>query len=315
MKHTITSDAMVEDHFESLIGMIDTVRQPPATVNAAISKSLWDKVAETTADGMGKLGGMSSVTTVDAALDMFLSGRTTELCSVVASRAATLTAHSGWLSKFAVSGTVASVQQRRRVRVRSDMGDELDRHAAIAGRHETAWTRTRQQTRMTRRAMTATLVIRTGMHSGLRSDDILWRAATAYVVADKLQRLGYSVEVLTGSVTNKLFMHHTHKYALTCLVKASTMPLSIDAVAVFASGAFHRSAIFQTYCRAGDAGWQVSSLLGFPCDELPPRIKACEQAGELVVAIPSVILNEAAAYTALRDIETLVNAHETKAAA
>lgn len=86
--------------------------------------------------------------------------------------------------------------QIRRVRRRSDQGNEVDITAYWRGRGDVAWEACHRAHRVAQSRVTIVCdAIQKGASS---SDDLFWRGAAVAVLADKLSRAGYSVEVVSA---------------------------------------------------------------------------------------------------------------------
>jgi hypothetical protein len=94
-------------------------------------------------------------------------------------------------------GTVELVpQDRKRRKIRADMGDSLDIHAVYAGRLETAWTVARRTN--TRGPQRIDIVANMICYGGEHADVLFWRGAAAAVLVDILESAGYMVRLVVN---------------------------------------------------------------------------------------------------------------------
>lgn len=126
-------------------------------------------------------------------------------------------------------------QDRRRKRIRTDMGDELDIHMVYAGRSDIAWTTTR---RMTTRGPQRIDICANMICSGAEHSDVLfWRGAAAAVLADMLETAGYMVRL----VVNFGGKAESAKCSCRIVVKDHGMPFDITSTSAVILPGFFRA--------------------------------------------------------------------------
>jgi len=161
------------------------------------------------------------------------------------------------------------VKATKRKRIRSGHGDEIDIHKVYQGQIDKAWEcRVRETVDSTHNFVTILIDYVGNWNENALSS--LWRAATALLVVDELERAGKSVKIVIGSVTANCFTR-TSKYASTSIVvKDYNKQLSHERLAAMAHLGFFRSFGFACLCATK---YDVNEGLGHSCtmsDELLP---------------------------------------------
>ena len=111
------------------------------------------------------------------------NGAPKETRGIVADFVATLMAESA-------TGITVGGARNKRIRSRGDFGDELDIHAARAGRLDHAWTRHRRSHAVTGAKPLVHIYLRTGGLANVKTDNLVWCPAAAAAVAAVFDRLG-----------------------------------------------------------------------------------------------------------------------------
>jgi hypothetical protein len=133
-------------------------------------------------------------------------------------------------------GTVELVpQDRKRRKVRADMGDSLDIHAVYAGRFETAWTVARRTN--TRGPQRIDIVANMICYGHEHADVLFWRGAAAAVLADLLETAGYMVRLVVN------FGGRAEDVQTSCriTVKDHGMPFDVTSISAVILPGFFRA--------------------------------------------------------------------------
>lgn len=293
--YQLNGTTVVTEHYESLLD----VSSQAAGTNAMRGRYEWLDMGLVDSTGGGRL-----TADVARALD---EGRTTKLVSLTNDFADALQIGSGLTAR-------ANALRPRRVRCRGDMGNELDEHAARAGRHDVAWSRLRREYKAmpSRQA-----VIHVGITAAAMTDSqkCIWRSACAVKLYRLLQSAGYSVEIVVSFVADKALMGagRYQDMEVTFTAKAPTMALSSESLAVLSSAAMMR-----TYCFAAQdvnhLHHEVVYTRGYPNPRLPKYVLDRRAKGALVVDVPASTLSKTAAEEVLaRAVMSLTSTAHTAA--
>ncbi len=290
-REVIVENGVTREHYPTLNAALE-VR--PLPLNADFYEHQLNAQPEA---GLLMWFGSNRFTTTRDALAALETGKVPEILERVRKYHATL----------ALANTAAVARMRapvaRRVRARGDMGNELDMGLARIGRHDIAWGKTVRMPVVTgaRRA-----VLYVGLQAGYTLDarDLDWRAATAWVIYEKLIQSGYSVEVVVGNVNNDVFedsVRHgdSPDYEATFIAKPFTMPLSAEKLALMCSAMFYRTVVFQARIATSQTR-RVRSNLGRSLQGLiPAHVRGLEASGALVVQVSSATQNQSLAQQAV----------------
>lgn len=294
-RQTPHTSQVVRDHYPSMASALHFALVAPVNpVQQQERRNLAERQMNKGTTGPGP--GLDQWLSFKGCLDVFTAGKTDGIVRAVAPLREQL-------GKLRTDKVGAWVQPRpRRVRVRAAVGDELHITEAMQGRHDTAWSTTKRDTRTTAgRPRFATVHMGLTMASSDDASAVLWRAAVAAQVVDMLQTSGMHVELILSCCSLQTYESDNRRSEITLTAKDYNTPLSAEAVATMASAGFFRAAFFHLIaCNSiGSApGWGY----GRPDHEREPElIKERRADGALVINIPAATNSRDAAERVLTD--------------
>jgi hypothetical protein len=186
---------------------------------------------------------------------------------------------------------LSAAQSVKRVRCRSDQGDELDIHRVWSGRFDQAWSATTRGKRTHTRHVH--ILATTQAACSIDQDSVYWRGAAATRLADALENAGYSVAITGLTVagdTNEDYNKVTFAYP----VKGYDQPLSLaNVAAALCCVAWHRILGFTAFVSIPGT---THSYYGMNRDEVIEGLiedyAKHRLAGEHVIKLPSNMWSE-----------------------
>jgi len=286
---TQSSNSMYEIHFDSPMDMLD---EKPSTVQG-------ERVWGFSRDSIGPLNWA-----VVRSFDEFLSKVRTgwpELVDEVDRYASKLT--------FDPSIAAGMTNQVKRRRVRRDSGDELDFDEWRRGNVDTAWHTTERHVVSQRRIRAAVIDVNITALGSVTAQDMMWRTSLATLIARTLSQAGWSVEIISSSTSVGTYGGYDDMVtAITTVAKPSTMPLSIEQLALVTSPAWFRIAGFLARCSNGKK-YEPNYSLGRSVNIVAPYVKRLEERGYLTINIANTVLSKASAQQALNEITEKIKEH------
>lgn len=151
---------------------------------------------------------------------------------------------------------------RRRKRIKSDFGNEVDIHAVRQGKMDRAWTNTKKVEREGNDTKLVHLVLNTILSGGLDARNVNYRTALMMLVHDDLVRLGKSVAVSLAWKTNCTFTIDNNNIVNVMYVpiKSSSTYLSPEHFAAYSSAAFAR--LVMMYRMHSMTQWKATGSYG-----------------------------------------------------
>ena len=138
---------------------------------------------------------------------------------------------------------------------------------------------------------------------------MMWRTALACLVSEALTAAGWMVEIISSQTSENTFGDHiARKTAVTTVAKPSTMPLSLERLALVTSPAWFRIAGFLAFYANGKSR-DVNAGLGSLDDAKTPYVKRLESRGYLALRIGPNILSRTSAQEALNLMSTKIKEH------
>ena len=168
-----------------------------------------------------------------------------------------------------ISAALPRVRKARRRVTRAPQGDELDIHAVRAGSLDKAWRRMRRQDGPgQKKAQVVRVVLDLTCSSAEGSSTLFWAPAVGLLMAERLMKAGYAVEILAAWATSNVLAslkdrdeggaadHVTYSVTL----KSAHGPLIRDNLALVALAGFFRTAGFKAmlsnpHAISGTFGW------------------------------------------------------------
>lgn len=184
------------------------------------------------------------------------------------------------------ANSLSTAQSVKRVRCRSDQGDELDIHRIWSGRFDTAWSATKVGKRTHTRHVH--ILATTQAACAIDQEQVYWRGAAATRLADVLEDAGYSVAITGLTVAGATNVDYD-KVTFAYPVKGYDQPLSLANIAVaLCCVAWHRVLGFTAF--ASIPG-QTHSYYGMNHDHVIEALiedyAKHQLSGEHVIKLPS----------------------------
>jgi len=192
------------------------------------------------------------------------------------------------------------IQVNKRRQCVADEGDELDFDRWQRG-DDKCYRSTRKVQIEEQRHRAACLFVNLMATGGTHADSCEWRSAAIIKIAKLLTASGWTVEIVVGWTVSNWGQNAPYKLGITFDAKPSTMPLSVERLALQTSAAWMRYCIFEAYT-ANEKGYYVDSTYGY-CDahRLPPRIMRKYNRGYKLVQIPGSCFSQAHAQMAINN--------------
>jgi hypothetical protein len=192
------------------------------------------------------------------------------------------------LDEIKLPDGVASVNEhRRRKRVRSDIGNEVDIHYVNQGRSDRAWTRTKHVEvtgPQTRRIHMFVNLSASGMVS---AHNQLWRAAAACRLYEALINNGKSVAVTVGFASNRMMEGFGGTTFVSVPVKSYGGDVTQDRLAAMFTAGFWRHHLCWTGANVVP-DWKPWHHYGWPIDSysvLPKELMEDRERGAQVIVV------------------------------
>lgn len=175
----------------------------------------------------------------------------------------------------------------KRKRIDSDTGDELDYDKWRRGDVDTAWRTTKRFIKEEKRRRAACLFVNVTANGHIDADEFEWRGAALVRLAELLSSAGWATEIVVGMTSTGSFQQNRDRLGITFVAKPSTMPLSLERVALQTSAAWFR------YCTFGamtsneqklDVTWGLGHA---DPTTIPPYVLRMVDRGYKLLQIPS----------------------------
>jgi len=136
-----------------------------------------------------------------------------------------------------------TIDQVKRVKLKSSFGDELDIHKVYQGQCDTAWSRTKR-IEVASKLHLVTLLIDLGGNSNQNAEDSIWRAAVAVRLMEELESAGKSVRIVSGVLAHRAFSNIGKSLTASITIKEYNQALSLERLAAMTHLGFMRTFCF-----------------------------------------------------------------------
>ena len=149
-------------------------------------------------------------------------------------------------------------------------------------------------------------------HAGVRPSEAFWRTAVAHLVGKKLTAAGWAVEVIVSATTYSTYEERPgEKLIVSTVAKPSTVPMSLERLALVTTVDWYRFATFLAYY-ATDRKLTASRTLGH-CDyqTVAPYVTRLQKRGYLALTIPANTFDAHSAQNVLDGLVSQIKEHTT----
>jgi len=148
----------------------------------------------------------------------------------------------GRMEKFnsdRVSSASQHVQKIKRIKTRSDMGDELDIHKVYQGNLSHAWSKTKRIEVDVKHHL-VTIFLNINGNGMVKVADTIWRCALILKLVKEIQLAGKSVKIVVGGMVCNAMIQSSKKLTTSITVKKYNETLSPERLAAMTNIGFYR---------------------------------------------------------------------------
>lgn len=215
------NENMVSIHFDSIIELMD------ANPESNFNRNRFNNIMNLKSDGQRWDNGKSSKETINLALfgDSEIYQKSLPMMEK--------------LDSYTGKTELQRVQKVKRIKFKSDTGDELDIHKIYQGNASQAWSKTKR-IEIDSKHHLVTLFLNINGSAGTKFNDTIWRCAVITKLTNELQRAGKSVKVIVGGIVTRAMRGSRKNLSISINVKKYNETLSPERLAAMSNIGFYR---------------------------------------------------------------------------